>query len=133
MTETQTGQGGDPLRIEPATDDTLIEVPSGQPISLIETIWNAPGPDGLTVRFRFLAPQIERDLGRMTFIEAEADMAHLCEHYALPRMAGSGPAISQIIISLSDRILEFGEISPDATQFFEAYRPENGTCIWEGF
>lgn len=119
--------------VEPAQDDALIDVPSGQPIKLIDTIWGVPGPNGLTVRFRFLAPQIERALGRMTFIEAEADMAHLCQHFALPRVAAPGPAISQIIISLSDRVVGFGEISPDATQFFEAYRPEDGACIWEGF
>lgn len=133
MSDSHAGQGDDQVRIVPAEDDAPIEVPSGQPIRLIDTIWGVPGPSGLAVRFRFLAPQIERDLGRMTFIEAEADMAHLCEHYALPRVAVPGPEISQIIISLSDRIVEFGEISPDATQFFEAYRPENGTCIWEGF
>lgn len=131
MTETAAEQ--EQVRIEPAADDALIEVPSGQAVRLIDTIWGAPGPNGLTVRFRFLAPQIERDLGRMTFIEAEADMAHLCEHYALPRLATPGPEISQVIISLSDRIVAFGEISPEATQFFEAYRPENGACIWEGF
>ena len=123
----------DTVRIEPAADAALIDVPSGQPIRLIDTVWGVAGPSGLTVRFRFLAPQIERDLGRMTFVEAEADMAHLCQTYALPRLAVPGPDVAQIIISLSDRIVEFGEISPDATQFFEAYRAEDGRCIWEGF
>jgi hypothetical protein len=27
----------------------------------------------------------------------------------------------------------FGEPAPDATQFFEAYRVEGDTCIWEAF
>ncbi len=110
-----------------------IDVPSGQPITLIDTIWGEPGAAGLTVRFRFLAPLIDQSLGRMTFIEAEADMAYLCETYALPRIAEQGPPVAQIVISLSDIPVEFGALAPEATQFFEAYRPEGADCIWEGF
>ncbi len=40
---------------------------------------------------------------------------------------------AQIFISISDRPVEFGTKDPDAAQVFEAYRPEDGTCIWEGF
>lgn len=110
-----------------------ISVPSGQPVSLIETIIGQPGPGGLTARFRFLAPEIARDSGSVSFAEAEPDMLYLCESYALPRLAVPGPQVSQIIISLSDRVLPFGQTAPEATQFFEAYRPEDGHCIWEGF
>ncbi|WP_249139062.1 DUF6497 family protein [Actibacterium sp. MT2.3-13A] len=110
-----------------------IAVPSGQPVSLIETIIGAPGPEGLTARFRFLAPEIARETGRISFAEAAPDMLHLCESYALPRLAEPGPQVSQIIISLSDRVVPFGQAAPEATQFFEAYRPEGGHCIWEGF
>lgn len=113
--------------------DALIEVPSGQPITLHDTIIGEPGPGGLTARFRFVAPNIARDLGIMTFIEAEADMHHLCETYALPRIASPGPKVAQIVISLSDRPLAFGEVAPDVTQFFEAYRPDGTQCIWEGY
>ncbi len=113
--------------------DASLDVPSGQPITFSDVIWGEAGPEGVTVRFRFVAPRIQRDLGVMTFIEAEADMAHLCETYVLPRIAAPGPEVSQIVISLSDRKVAFGEAAPDVTQFFEAYRPEAGTCIWEGF
>ena len=110
-----------------------IEVPSGQEIAFVDMVHDAPGPDGLTYRFRFLAPDIARETGTVTADMAFDDMLTLCETFALPRMANPGPAPGQIIISLSDRPVEFGVQNPDATQFFEAFRPEGRQCIWEGF
>ena len=103
------------------------------PVTLIDVVWNAPGPEGLAARFRFLAPAIAREGGTVGFEDASADMAWLCENFALSRIAALGPAPGQIIISLSDRPVPFGEADPEATQFFEAYRLENGACIWEVF
>lgn len=116
-----------------ATTQDLLAVPSGQPVVFVDSIWDAPGPSGLTLRFRFVAPQIARDGGSVDFNVAEIDMAYLCENYALPRLSNIGPQANQIIISFSDRPVEFGFAAPDATQFFEAYRPEGTTCVWEGF
>lgn len=117
---------------EPAKTDNLT-VPSGQAVTFLGVVMNAPGPDGLTARFRFLAPAIAREGGSVDFDTAAADMLDLCQNYALPRIASSGPQPSQIVISLSAREVPFGEADPDATQFFEAYRIEDGTCIWEAF
>lgn len=117
---------------EPAKTDVL-SVPSGQAVSLLDVVLNAPGPDGLTARFRFVAPAIAREGGSVDFETATADMLHLCQTYALPRIPETGPQPSQIVISLSDREVPFGEAAPEATQFFEAYRIENGSCIWEAF
>jgi Family of unknown function (DUF6497) len=111
-------------------DDTPIVVPSGQVVTLQEVVWNAPGVDGLTLRFRFVAPGIAPG-GGVDFAAASADMLALCQTYALPRMADFGPQVQQIVISLADRVVTFGATEPDATQFFEAYRVEDGTCIWE--
>ncbi len=58
-------------------------------------------------------------------------MQALCETYALPRIGGMVPEPQQIVIVLADRAVPFGEAAPEAVQFFEAYRPENGACIWE--
>jgi Family of unknown function (DUF6497) len=110
--------------------DALIPVPSGQRVTLQEVIWNAPGVDGLTLRFLFVAPEI-RAGGTVPFEVASADMQALCDGYALPRVAEFGPAPAQIVISLSDVAVPFGEAAPDATQFFEAYRIEDGACVWE--
>ena len=110
-----------------------LSVPSGQEITLLETIQSLPGPGGLTIRFRFLAPAIAKQGGTVSIEAAQADMAHLCAHYALPRVTDVGPAIQQVIISLSDRPVPFGEADAEATQLFEAFSLADGTCIWEAF
>lgn len=121
------------LALSSAAQAEAVSVPSGQEVRFQDMVWGEPGPAGLTARFRFIAPGIARAAGTVDFAQAEPDMMFLCETYALPRLSGIGPQVAQVVISLSDRPLEFGESVPEATQFFEAYRPENGTCIWEGF
>lgn len=112
--------------------DEPVPVPSGQSVTLQDVIWNEPGPNGMTLRFRFIAPGIAPG-GGVAFDAASADMQHLCDTYALPRLAEFGPAPEQIVISLSDRAVPFGESAPDVTQFFESYRIENDICVWEMF
>ncbi len=116
-----------------AAGDEPIPVPSGQTVTFIEMIHDSPGPEGLTYRFRFLAPAIAREGGTISDDQAFEDMAVLCEAFALPRLATTGPQPSQIVISLSDRPVAFAEPDPEATQYFEAYRPDGALCIWEGF
>ena len=122
----------DGSQVIPGTDDA-IAVPSGQVITLQDVIWNAPGPFGLVARFRFLAPGIARGDGELNFATSSADMLYLCQTYALSRVADLGPVPSQIIISLASAPLPFGTSAPDVTQFFEAYRVQDQTCIWEQF
>lgn len=114
-------------------EGALIAVPSGQPVTLMDVIWNEQGPAGLTFRFRFLAPLIAREGGTIGYELAAEDMMHLCQTYALPRVPNTGPQPAQIVVSLSDRPVPFGQTAPEATQFFEAYSLENGICIWEMF
>lgn len=106
-----------------------VPVPSGQIVTLIDIIGTEPGPAGLTSRFRFLAP----DVASLEPAAAERDMEALCLTYALPRLPSTGPQPAQIVISLSDRVVPFGEAAPDATQLFAAFSPANGTCTWELF
>jgi hypothetical protein len=115
-----------------AGDGARIEVPSGQHVTWQDVIWNAPGPDGLALRFRFLAPAIGPG-GGVDVEMASADMQFLCDSFALPRIAQSGPQPEQVIISLSNIPVVFGEAAPDAVQFFEAYRIEDGQCLWDMF
>ena len=118
-------------------EDGAIALPSGQLVSLMETIWNAPGPDGMVTRFRFVAPAINPETapetGAIDFEMATADIAWLCQNFALDRVMTSGPLPAQIIVSLSDRAVPFGETAPDVVQYFEAFRVEDGACIWEMF
>lgn len=110
-----------------------LDVPSGQEVRYLDTVQSAPGPEGLAIRFRFVAPAIARDSGSVGAEAAQADMEWLCNSFALPRLSATGPAPSQVIISLSDRAVAFGETAPEATQFFEAYAVVDGRCVWEAF
>ena len=115
-----------------AAGQEALVAPSGLSLSWVDMIRDAPGPAGLTLRFRFLAPDMAR-------IAADAaalsdDMQWLCESFALPRIASIGPQPAQIVISISDRPVPFGEPDPDALQVFEAYAPRpDGHCEWEMF
>lgn len=119
-----------------------VTVPSGQRVLLSEVLLdNDPG--ALWARFRFVAPEIRRsDAGEtgsaaeastMTFERSAADMDHLCESLALEYLRQHDLAATMVVISLSDRPVTFGTQDPEATQFFEAYRPDGDTCIWEAF
>lgn len=109
-----------------------IAVPSGQPVTLSEVLLdNAPG--ALWVRFRFVAPQIAREGGSVSYDEAGPDMDYLCDKLALPYLNHHDLQPARVVISLSDRDLPFGSKTPDATQFFEAYQPDSAGCIWEEF
>jgi len=110
--------------------DAPVPVPSGQVVTLLDVIHNEPGTEGLTVRYRFLAPAIAPG-GAVDFEQAAVDMLHLCQTYALPRVVSGGPRPVQIVISFSDAPVEFGAAVPEITQFFEAYSLEGDTCIWE--
>ncbi len=111
----------------------LVTVPSGREVRWIDTISDAPGPDGLTLRFRFLVPGLGAPVWQEAPERAEADMQALCDGFALPRLATVGPRPAQVVISLSDRVLPFGEVDETAVQFFEAYSVANGACEWELF
>ena len=106
-----------------------VTVPSGRELSLIDVITNAPGPEGATARFRFLAP----DLSLEDADAAAADMQVICDNFALERTDGMVPEPQQIIISFASAEVPFGEAAPDVVQFFESFRIENDACVWEVF
>ena len=112
-------------------DSGLIDVPSGQAVTLLDVVWGMPEPEGPTLRFRFLAPQIARDGGSVNYASAAADLLHLCQSYALPRAADFGEEPALIVVSLSDVALPFGTTAPDATQYFDAFTLQGDACISE--
>lgn len=114
-----------------ATPALAVDVPSGQPVELQEVLVDQMGVE-TWVRFRFVAPQIARDGGTVDHAVAAPDMSHLCTTLAIPYLTDQALAGDVIVISLADRPTEFGTADPDATQFFEAYRLQDGICIWEG-
>lgn len=121
-----------PASAEVAGGGAPVPVPSGEEVHWIETIRDSQGPAGLTLRFRFLAPAIGGG-SPVSQEAAEADMQALCDGFALPRVPDVGPRPAQIVISLSDRLVPFGETDDEAVQYFEAYSIEDGACVWELF
>ena len=108
-------------------------LPSGLGAVLQEVLLDVK-PDGMFTyaRFRFVAPAIAGD-GVPAGDGRSADMDFLCDEYALPVVLEGSEAVDRIAISISDRATEFGVADPEAIQFFELYRIENGLCIWEEF
>ena len=114
---------------EDKPEGQAVEVPSGRTLSLIDVITNAPGPEGAAARFRFLAP----DLAPEEMEAAAADMQAVCDSFALKRIDGMVPEPQQIIITFMSAEVPFGEAAPDVVQFFESFRVEGNTCVWEVF
>ena len=114
------------------TQGKAIAVPSGQKIWWVDVIHTAQGTQGLTYRFRFLAPQIG---GRSPLSPdiALADIAALCETWVAPRIARPAPEPAEVVISLSDRIVPFGEVDHTATQYFDTFSVDEGKCEWQFF
>lgn len=109
-----------------------IAVPSGQPVELIEVLNDQVGAQ-TWLRFRFVAPQIGPVADGIAFEAAAEDMAHLCDTLALPYLAQHALSGDMVVISMAERAVEFGASDPETTQFFEAFRIQEGRCIWEGF
>lgn len=103
--------------------------PAGDTVVLQEVLVDQVGTE-TWLRFRFVAPRLAEG-GVEPEILAQ-QMTHLCDTLAIPYMAEYDLTGDVIVISLADRPTEFGVADPDATQFFEAYRPVDNACIWEG-
>lgn len=106
-------------------------VPSGQPVEVYEVLTDTVGAESW-VRFRFLAPEISRSGGSISFAEAEQDLEHLCVEVALPYLAEYDLTADVVAVTLLDRPLAFGVSDPEATQFIDIFRVSSGTCVWEG-
>lgn len=111
--------------------DNVRTVPSGYDLYLQELLFELRQDNSNVARFRYVMPIIGQEA--ITFVDVEQDFPHLCENDAIPTLSQHGETVDQVIISLADRELDFGATSSVATQFFEAFRVENGVCIWEGF
>lgn len=108
------------------------DVPSGQSLTLHEVLVDAVASENW-LRFRFIAPQIAREGGEITYAKAEADFAHLCETIARPYMREYDLSADVIVVALMDRPVPFGQADAAATQFIEAFRIADDACIWEAF
>ena len=104
-----------------------IVVPSGQPVSFIEFISEDAAS---TVRFRFLTPEIGTSY---QYADVADDFQVVCDELVMPALIENAIEPDQIVLSMSAVDIPFGEDDPDVLQFFEIFRIENSTCIWEEF
>ncbi|MFD2172545.1 DUF6497 family protein [Rhodobacter lacus] len=106
-----------------------IPVPSGIAVHWLETLRDNQGPAGLTLRFRFVAPEVadpDYDPDK-----AAADLQALCDGYVLARVSEMGPQPAELVLDLADQVVPFGEANEAAVQYFEAYSIGDGACVWE--
>ncbi|WP_240989291.1 DUF6497 family protein [Salipiger mangrovisoli] len=112
-----------------ALEESAVAVPSGMSVTFVDSSIDS----GTSAqRFRFLAPQIGGPKP-LTYDEVAPDMQHLCDNFALPRATQAQVIPPVIVISLMEEPLEVGVTSPGIRQYFEAYSPQNGVCLWEAF
>jgi len=96
-------------------------VPSGLAVALYDVVVE---PEAGLARFRFVAP----GLRGLEFAAVEGDLPWLCDHVALPEVRDAGWTVGQIVVSLGDREVPFGQSDPEALQYFAAYEFGDGTC-----
>lgn len=107
-----------------------IAVPSGQHIEFKQLIWSQES-EIPNATFRFIAPEISRDKTGIDYDTAVGDILFLCENFALPRvLKEKSDGEIDLVISLSQLDLEFGEVNPEVTQFFEAFVVRDSVCNW---
>src|SRR5690606_1112695 len=88
-----------------------LTLPSGRIVSLQDVISNAQGVEGATARFRFVQAGLKPEE------DVSDDLHYLCGTYAKERTEGMVPPPMQIVVSIADRPVPFGEIMPEAVQF----------------
>ena len=111
---------------------TVQEVPSSQSVTLHEVLVDMDKGENWR-RFRFDAPSVGADKGKVSHDDAAKDIEHLCAAVAVPYIAEYDLKSDLVVVSMADQKTEFGETNPDATQLFEAFSVQNDICIWEAF
>lgn len=115
-----------------AAQEEALQLPSGLVATAQEVLTDRPAGGGLVYRFRFVAADL--DAAAVSDPERVAtDLEWLCTHYAIPRIAQTGPKPGRVVISLADKPSEFGVYASDVTQVFEAFSLKGDACIWEVF
>lgn len=80
-------------------------------------------------RFRFTAPGLQSGFD---YAQLSDVMMTLCSTHALPKLGEIRAEMWQIIVSLSDRVVEFGASDANAVQVFETFDVVDNQCTWGG-
>ncbi|WP_039019904.1 DUF6497 family protein [Halocynthiibacter namhaensis] len=115
---------------------TEIAVPSGMVVWFLERSTAVNGDAGqsgeaLSTRFRFVAPNMEKDTVNLEVIEG--DMLHLCLVGKSILSSENTTEIAQIIVNLENQETQIGSVDPGVAKYFSAYRLEGDDCVPELF
>lgn len=83
---------------------------------------------------RYLAPEIARDGGTLAYDDVAQAIDSLCNKDGMASVAaleGKGQTVDQVVITVMDRVVEWGTASPEATMFLGTYLPSDDGCIWQ--
>ncbi|NOX73337.1 MAG: hypothetical protein GXP03_06865 [Alphaproteobacteria bacterium] len=117
----------------PAQAAEKLAVPTGQLILPYEALWeDHPESGEVWLVLRFLAPEIAKAKGKISYDDATPDIDFLCENVGLPLVESTGGGVDQIIVTLLDAPLARGERDKKVTRYMNAYRVDQGVCEWEG-
>ena len=105
-----------------------VVTPSGQSVTLYDVVLEPS-----VARFRYLAPALDPAGQGLTHEDVVGDFVWLCESFAIPGLVAAEKTADHVIIAFSDREVEFGVATPEATQFIESYTVQGPACIWDEF
>ncbi len=107
-----------------------VPVPSGVAMTLYDVRLEE---DPAIARFRFVSPAIDPAGEGRTFGDLVDDLEYICAAVVVPSLAANDWAGQEVVISVSSQETEFGVFDDSITQFFQPYKIEDGTCLWEDF
>lgn len=102
-------------------EDARVEIHAGQ----------GEGREERWLVMRWLVPAIARDGGSMGYEDVAAGMDALCNGPGLETARGHESPVSQIVVTLMDRVVEWGRPAPEATQFIASYAVTEAGCEWQ--
>ncbi len=112
------------------TEDEPLDQPPADPEQVTDAAGEGAAAGGLA-RFRLMVAGLGGE--GAAYEDVAQDFAWLCRSLALPALDANGWTPTEVVIALSDREVPFGETDPEAVQFFEGFRIEDGTCIGQAF
>lgn len=84
----------------------------------------------LQARYRFVWPNLKSDTSYE--IVAPGLMA-LCNDRIVPELGNQIDELWQIVVSVSEKPIEIGDMDPEVAQVFEAFVVVDGSCSWGEF
>ena len=115
----------------PAWAETSLQLGSGLTVVRSDVLFEPPGAYDAArqlVRLRY----VSEELPEYSFERISGDFQELCERDGLAVADDFAPNATQLIVSLSSEPVVFGETAPNVVQYFDAFRRDGDTCIWEG-